>query len=46
LRPKNPILRIQPGPSDEITAISQEFTVQQPKAIKKVAAPSGPIRIQ
>jgi hypothetical protein len=46
LRPKNPILRIQPGSSDEITAISQDFTLQQQGAVKKVATPRGPIRIQ
>jgi hypothetical protein len=45
LRPKNPILRIQPGPRDEITAINQEFTVQPPARVKKVTPWRGPTRI-
>lgn len=45
LRPKNPIVRIQPGPRDEITAISQEFTLQQPPRVKKVTPRQGPTRI-
>jgi hypothetical protein len=46
LRPKSPILRIQPGPCDEITAISQDFTLQQQEPVKKVAVTRrGPTRI-
>jgi hypothetical protein len=45
LRPKNPVLRIQPGRRDEITAIAQEFTVERP-AVPKFGAPRrGPVRI-
>lgn len=45
LRPRNPILRIQPGPSDEIAAMGQEFTLlPQPVARKRVAS-KGPTRI-
>jgi hypothetical protein len=46
LRPKSPSLRIQPGPGDEITAVNQDFTLQQQEAVKKVAARRGPVRIQ
>jgi hypothetical protein len=46
LRPKNPILRIQPGSRDEITAISQDFTLQPLPRVRKVATPRGPTRIE
>jgi|SRR5688572_3898889 hypothetical protein len=45
LRPKNPILRIQPGPRDEITAINQEFTLQPQPRVRKVTTWRGPTRI-
>jgi hypothetical protein len=45
LRPKSPMLRIQPGPRDEIAAIHQEFTVQPPGRVKKVTPWRGPTRI-
>jgi len=45
LRPKNPILRIQPGLRDEITAINQDFTLQPPARVKKVTPWRGPTRI-
>jgi hypothetical protein len=46
LRPRNPILRVQPGLEDAITAISQELTVQPQPRVEKVTAPRrGPIRI-
>ncbi len=45
LRPRNPILRIQPGQSDQISAISQEFTLQPPARVRKVTPWRGPTRI-
>jgi hypothetical protein len=45
LRPKNPMLRIQPGRQDEITAISQEFTLQPAARVRKVTEWRGPTRI-
>jgi hypothetical protein len=46
LRPKSPVLRIQPGRSDEITAIAQDFTVAKPPAPRVVTPPRrGPVRI-
>ena len=48
LRPRSPILRIQPGASDAITAISQDFTLQPPPPAPKAPAPvrHGPVRIE
>jgi len=46
LRPKNPILRIQPGSRDEIVATSQEFTLLTQSPVKKVVTPRGPTRIE
>jgi hypothetical protein len=46
LRPKNPVLRIQPGPGDEITALSQNFTVQPRERVRKVTTQRGPTRIE
>ena len=46
LRPRNPILRVQPAALDPITAVSQEFTLQPRPRVEKVSAPRrGPIRI-
>ena len=46
LRPKSPVLRIQPGSSDEIIAASQDFTLLTQTPAKKVVAPRGPTRIE
>lgn len=46
LRPKSPVLRVQLGGGDQITAISQEFTLQPRPRVEKVSTPQrGPIRI-
>lgn len=47
LRPKNPILRVEPGSGDPITAVHQEFTLLPRPRVEKVSAPPrGPIRIE
>jgi hypothetical protein len=46
LRPKNPVLRIQPGPGDDITALSQNFTVQPRERVKRAVMQRGPTRIE
>jgi hypothetical protein len=46
LRPKSPILRVQPGSRDEITAIHQDFTLEPERVVKKKAPTwRGPTRI-
>jgi hypothetical protein len=45
LRPRSPILRIQPGSRDELTGINQDFTVLKPPVVKKVVKAVGPVRL-
>jgi hypothetical protein len=46
LRPKSPVLRIQPDASEGIVAVEQDFTVQQREVVRRpVAVRPGPVRI-
>lgn len=46
LRPRSPVLRVQPGPGDEIAALTQNFTVEPQARVKKAPVQRGPIRIE
>jgi hypothetical protein len=46
LRPRSPVLRVQPGPGDEIAALTQNFSVEPRARVKKVPVQRGPVRIE